>query len=711
MAEDRAFRDGDLGFAVGPALTRITLFGDFILRAPDGSIVPIANRRARAILAMISLDPDRPIARETLTKFLWPGRFEAQAKASLRQCLLELNKILEGCGCQILSVTRDRVGLVDTQVQTDLGDLEQALVVGDVELAKDMLHRIGTKPLLDQLPVSDGFDQWLIIERQKIASQLSDKIAETVAGLRRAGNRATAAKLEEAWASRKGPSNSVKTPASPIPPLQGRTRIAVLPFHSIGAGDGEGYFADGIVDEMITSLGRVPQLLVAGRTSSFHFQGSDLASPAIAEALGVAHLIEGSVQRQGEKVRIFVRLIDGMTGFESWGQRYDGTLDDIFALQETVAQAVTAALGENLGIAMQPPVVHGLTQSKRAYDLYLQGRALNARLFGDGVLTRAAELLEEAVALDPGFAEAWVLLGDVHQRMGIYLAGVDQTEASAKMADCVRKAMAIKPGLGLAHGLLALHQLTQNNFVGALDLAFQGYSIEPQNPAVAIRLGGLLLFCGLTRQGMRYVNEAVDQDPADGRNYMMRSAGALNLGNVNAAIADGQRCVDLGFPSMWLGVALAAAGDHDAAVDAYQQTRHLLTKSIPPPSGMTPMSPEMIDAYWLVAAKGVCSGRAEDRETYCRTLDFLHTTMVDKEHTAITMPAVFMGYADLLFKTLGTRITLGNTAGLMSMWADIDPIRQTRQHPEFIPFAQAIGLAAAWHKYGWPDLLPAPSNR
>ena len=406
-----------------------------------------------------------------------------------------------------------------------------------------------------------------------------------------------------------------------------------------------------------------------------------------------------------------MRLIDGGSGFELWGQRFDGTLDDVFALQENIAQAVTAAMGIALGIAMQQPLVHGLTHSKEAYDFYLQGKALNARLFGDGVLTRAAALLEEAVALDPNFAEAWLLLGDVHQRMGIYIVETDQTEASAIMAECVRKALAIKPNLGFAYGLLALHELTRNNIVGCLDLAFKGYEVEPNNPSVAVRLGGLLLFCGLTRQGMRYLDQAITQDPADGRNYMMRSAGNLNSGNIEAAIADGQRCVDLGFPSIWLGVAHAAAGNHELAIDCYQQTRLLLNNSIPPPKGIGPMSPEVMDAYWLVAAKGVCSGVPEDREIYCRTLDYLHATMTEKEHMAITSPAIFMGYADLLFKTIGARITLSNLGCLMSMWADVDPIRNIWQHPGFIPFAQCIGMVDAWNKYGWPDLLPMPTSR
>ncbi len=682
-----------------------TLFGPFQFNTPDGQEIAIPNRRARALLAMLCLARNEAINRDYLSKLLWPGRFEAHAKASLRQCLLDLGKLLAVCDRDILDITRGTVALRRGAIQTDLDAVEAALGEGDHAAASEQLVAIGAKPILDQMDFGDPFNHWRARQGSIAEKRLQDAVMAGLAALEQAGDSAAHARLLAASTAR----NAVARTLAPSAPSGGKTRIAVLPFHSVDTQDRHDYFADGMADELITMLGQVPQMLVAGRTSSFHFRGSDLASTAIAEALRVAHLIEGSVQRQGERVRIFVRLIDGETGFESWGHRYDGSLDDIFALQETVAQAVTAALAEKLGLVLDEPLVRGMTYSKVAYDLYLQGRALNARLFGDGVLTRAAALLEEAVALDPNFAEAWVLLGDVHQRMGIYLAGTSQS--SAMMADCVRKAMAIKPNLGMAYGLLSLHQFTQNNIVGALDMAFKGYEVEPNNPAVAVRLGTLLLFCGLTRKGMRYIDEAIDQDPVDGRHYMCRSAGQLNLGDVDAAIADAQRCVDLGFPSMWLGVAHAAAGNHELAVEHYQQTRLMINNSIPPPSGMAPMSPEVMDAYWLVAAKGVCSGRPEDRETYCRTLDYLHATMVEKEHLAITLPAVFMGYADLLFKTIGARITLQNLACLMSLWADVDPIRQIWQHPEFIPFAQRIGMAAAWDKYGWPDLLPVPSNQ
>lgn len=642
---------------------RATLASSFRLYQPDGREILISSRRARALLAILCLSGGEPVERDTIRKLLWPSRYPAQGQASLRQCLLNLGRLLAPLGPDILIITRSNLALRADAITVDLQEVT----------APD-------QPLLAELDLGEPFSQWVATRRLELArGSLPGEVSTIV---------------------------PVETIRSAEP-----RGVAILPFSTgPAAGDNE-YFADGMVDELITALNGVPGLQVAGRTSSFHYRSSALAPGQIAAQLGVSHLVEGSVQRQGEQVRIHVHLIDGASGFELWGNRFDGALDNIFDLQEAVARGVTEALSGALGMAFQPPVVGNLTHSKEAYDLYLQGRALNARLFGEGVLTRAAELLEQAVALDPGFAEAWVLLGDVHQRMGIYLAGTDQTEASAKMADCVRKAMTIKPNLGQAYGLLALHEFTRNNIVGSLDLAFEAIEVEFNNPAVAVRIGGLLLFCGLTRLGMQFLDRAIDQDPVDGRHYMVRSAGQLNLGNVDAAIADAQRCVDLGFPSIWLGVALTAAGEHERAVEAYQQTRYAIASSIPPPRGTEPMPPAMIDAYWDVAARGVCSGKPEDREAYCRTLDFLHLSMQDKEHQAITLPAVFMGYAEMLFKTIGTRITLQNLACLMSIWTRIEPMCRIWQHPEFIPFAQRIGMVEAWDKYGWPDLLPRPTNR
>ena len=487
-------------------------------------------------------------------------------------------------------------------------------------------------------------------------------------------------------------------------------RIAVLPFRSLSRTNDQGYFADGIVDELIMRLGQTPQIKVAGRASSFQFRDSDKMLTDIAKELRVTHLLEGSVQHQHAQVRLDIRLIDGETGFDTWSYRYDGTVDDIFVSRDEVAHDVTVGLSAALNISEPEPSKLKMTNNKAAYDLYLQGRALTNRMFGNGMLSKAIEFLEQALALDPNFAECWTALAEAYVHRVVYTPCYDRQAQSETMAECARRAIALDPAQGHAHAMLGLYKWIQNDAVGALDLAYEAYRLEPDNPDVAIRLGSFLLYCGRTSEALPFILSAIDQDPAHGRNYSMLCVAHLNLGNLEESIAAGQRNVDLGYPSMFLGIATAIAGDHDLAVQQYRQTRLLMNTVIFPPIGSAPLEPEALDAYWLMAAKGVCSGRDVDQATYCQLLEMLHATLHDSCDPSIVMPAIWMGNAQMVFKTLGHQITPANMICLMLIWADVDPIRQVWQHPDFLVFAKRIGLVAAWEKYGWPDLLPAPRD-
>jgi TolB-like protein/DNA-binding winged helix-turn-helix (wHTH) protein/Tfp pilus assembly protein PilF len=683
-----------------------SLFGDFQLTAADGSEILISNRRARALLAMLCLVRDESIDRDYLSKLLWPGRFEAHAKASLRQCLLDLGKLLSPHGSDILVVTRSRVGLNASAVQTDFEALENALMQGEYTVAAEQLASIGTKPLLDQMDFGDAFNSWLATHSLDAERRLHVAVMDGVAALEKDGDIAGHQKLLGAWTARDSSAKRSLVTDS----ISGKTRIAVLPFHSLDAQDGHDYFADGMVDELITTLGQVSQLMVAGRTSSFHFRDSDLPPASIAEALRVSHLVEGSVQRQGDRVRIHVHLIAGETGFELWSTRFDGTLGDVFALQENVGQAITAAIGSTLGIAMQPPKIQGMTQNKQAYDLFLQGRALCARRFGDGVLDTAVTLFEQALALDPDFAECWVALAEAHQLVAVYTQCLDRNAAAARMATCAQRAIALSPQLGYPYALLGVYELTRNNFAGALDYGYQAYRLDPNDPAVAMRLAYFLIFIGRTRDAAPYIKAAVDQDPVDGRKYSLLWGVQFCMGDLAAASESAQRMVDLGMMSIPLGVTSAALGKHDLAIEQYLLTQQAVNDIILPPVGIGIQTPEAMDAYWLMAAKAICGGKEEDRQIYHQVLEMLYAVLHDKSDLAISGPAVFTGNAELVFKTIGHSISPSNLMALVPFWADIEPIRQIWQHPEFIPFAQRIGMAAAWDKYGWPDLLPPPSN-
>ena len=679
------------------------LFGTFKLQNINGEEIVITNRRARAILAMLCLAPGESLDRELISKLLWPGRFPAQARASLRQCLLNLGKLLETSETDILDVSRTQLRLKPESIQTDLMRLEKALTEKGFMNASEQLLTIGSKPLLDQMQFGDAFEEYLGHQRRTIEQQLETTISETLSDLENSNNLEDHARLMAAW--------NLRTPkTSPARNKDETVRLAVLPFRSLSEPDDHGTLADGIVDELITTLGQVPQLRVAGRTSSFRFKNANSSVAEIANRLNVSHLLEGTVHRHHDQLRIGVSLIDGATGFEVWSDSFDGSMDDVFAAREDVTRAITNGLMTSLNLTAHDLRPRVLTDSREAYGLYLQGRALTLRAFGDGVLETAKSLLKQALEIDPNFAECWTALAEAHVYTCVYTPCLDKLAEAESMAECARRAIGLSPKQGHARAMLGLYKWTQNDVVGALDLAYEAYLLEPQNPAVTLRLGSFLLYCGRTEAALPYIEMAIDQDPVEGKGYAMLCTVYLNLERIDDAIAAGQRMMDLGQPSLHLAAATAASGNRDLAVEQYQKTRLLMNTVIFPPAGSTPMSPEAMDAYWKMAAEGIHSGSEEKRAQYCQVLDMLHATLPDHGDPTIVWPAVWMGYSSMVFRTLGTQITPPNMVGLMSLWADSEPIRQIRLHPEFMNFAERIGLVAAWKKYGWPDLLPGPET-
>ncbi len=677
------------------------LFGAFRLVAPDGTQIIIAGKRAQALLAILCVQPGIAVDREQCCQLLWPGKFTAHARASLRQTLLGLKQQLAPIHADFLHITRDRVTLNADALHSDLGDLEQALGQGAAIDASRLLLTIGGKPLLDQLDLGEPFRLWLDAQRAQVDQRLQRAVEEALADCQRREDDAAAKQLRDAW--------HLHGSTAALSGADRRIRIAVLPFEST-VDDHPTPLAQGLFDELIITLGRMPELLVAGRTSSMNARKLDRQLPKIARALHVSYLLEGAIQRDNGEVRIHVSLIDGHNGFERWGQSYQGSVSDIFGLQAEVAGSVSRELARVLHLEPAPPGPRKTSPGQAAMKLYLQGRALTMRAVGDGVLARAVDLLEQAVDIEPEFAAAWTALAEAYVYTTVYTPCLDRVAKSAKMAECALKAIELDPDQGHARAMLGIHRWTENDPTGALDLAHEAYRLEPDNPDVTLRLGAFLLYIGRTSEALPYLETAIEQDPVNGRNFGMLSVARLNLGDIDEAIKAGQRMTDLGLPSMWMAVATAAAGHHQLAVEQYRQTRFLMNTVIFPPAGTRPLTGAALNTYWKIAARGVCSGRKVHRAVYCRMLDYLHSTLPDPCDTSIVAPAIWMGYSKMVFQTLGKQITPANMYCLMSLWADIEPIRQTRLHPEFLPFAERIGLVAAWEKYGWPDLLPASGS-
>lgn len=675
----------------------ITLFGHFALYGPDDSEIVITIKRARTLLAILCIEPGHAYHRDTLAGLLWDGRYRAQARASLRQTLLGLKKQLMPLHTDVFEVSRETVAVKPQAVRTDLLQLEDRLARGSG--ASELMLAIGGSPLLDGVKFGNRFEQWRRTCRAEVEQRLTCAIERALADCLQRGAHDEHARLGEAWQLRNPANTSVR--ADP------RIRIAVTPFT---APDGPSHVSLGLSDELMTTLAQIPQLRVAGRVSSMLVGQFEQSLPALARTLRVAYLVQGTVQQQGDQVRVHISLVDGHTGYQSWAQSYRGKVGDVFELQEDIAYAVCRELAVVLKLPVQVPSQRRTTQNKAAYELYLQGRALTTRAIGDGLLPKAVELLQASLAMDPSFAACWTALAEAHVYTAVFTPCLDRLAKSRQMAECAMKAIELDPRQGHARAMLGIHKWTLNDPVGALDLAFEAYRLEPDNADVTLRLGSFLLYVGRTREAMPYIEKAIDQDPINGKNYAMLTTAHLNLGNLEAAIAAGQSMADMGMPSMWQAIATRTTGDHAAAFEQYYRSRLLMNSVILPPAGAQPQSDKERDAYWRLAAEAVCSGCPEARLKYGALLDNLHATLSDPGDVTIVLPAIWMGYPEIVFKTLGQQITPSSMYSLMSLWSDVEPIRQVRLHPDFMAFAERIGLTAAWEKYGWPDLLERPES-
>lgn len=675
-----------------PAL-RASLFGAFRLRAEGGEL-PIPSRRARALLAALSLCPGEPVERDDLSRMLWPGRFQPQARASLRQALLGVDRILTPVAGKVLVSSHGRITIDPARFGSDLAELKEALAQGRVSEACGLLADIGDRPLVEPMNLGAPFEHWLGTRRALAESRLRQAVERALAALQ---DPAASAQLADAWQACARPSGT---------PDSGAVRVAVLPFTQRDEVGGEFFLADGVVEELTFKLGRTAGLALVGRTSVASVVARGATLPAMAVTLGASHLIEGEAHRFSDGVRVGLRLIEGRSGTEVWADRFDGTVADALGSRQRIGDHFVSGLCAALGIEAPPAPVRRMTANREAYTLYLQGRALTMRTIGDAVIAKAIDRLEQALRIDPDFAECWAALAEAHLYSATFTPTLDRPERAARMADCARRAIELDPSQGHARATLAVYEFTRHNAVEALDLALEARRLAPNDGEVAIRLGQFLLFLGRPRAALPHIEAAIDRDPVHGRNYATLCCAHLCLGDFDRAISAGKSMADLGFPAGPLAIAYAANGEHARATELYYSFRTLLGTMFMPPPGMPPLDDAARDAYFMFAAKGVCSGDPEARAAYCSMLDGLHQVMADPYDISIAYPAVYMGHAELVMKIYREQPNLSNLFGLMSLWSDSDPVRRTVEHPDFMGFAEEIGFVAAWERHGWPERMP-----
>ena len=316
---------------------------------------------------------------------------------------------------------------------------------------------------------------------------------------------------------------------SAAPPGYAANSIAVLPFADMSEKHDQEYLADGIAEELLDLLAKTPGLRVTARTSSFSFKGKPATIPEIARSLHVGHILEGSVRRAGDRLRVTTQLIRSDTGEQAWSETYDRELKDVFAVQDEVSAAVVTALKLQLVPASTAPGAR--TRNPRAYDQYLLGRHL--LLLGSEASTEEARAaLEEAIRLAPTFAPAYGQLGfALTNLVGFAPPGATPAEAAAS----INQALALDPSNPDALWSLTRLRLITLDFPGALAAGTQAHRLAPDSSRSLSVYADALRAYGRLREAVSVYRQAMTLDPLDRVSFSHAGHALLGMGDLAGA--------------------------------------------------------------------------------------------------------------------------------------------------------------------------------
>lgn len=300
-----------------------------------------------------------------------------------------------------------------------------------------------------------------------------------------------------------------RTPASVVPSPAAAPSIAVLPFADLSEEQDQQYFAEGLAEEILNLLAQLPELRVIARTSSFAFRDRNADARAIGTTLGVTYLLEGSVRRSADRVRVTAQLIDASDGSHLWSRAYDREMGDLLELQETIARAIARTLEIRLTDAAPGAAVRAVNPT--AHDLYLHGRFLWSRRSA-GDLARAQDHLQRAVEIDPGHGPAWALLSGV-AFVRIWEDGLDPQAALAIMAGAIERALVLVPNGGEVHARAAQYYFQTGDFERSRRHWERALALEPDNPLVLGFSAGVAGERGDTAIAVEFQRRAVQRDP------------------------------------------------------------------------------------------------------------------------------------------------------------------------------------------------------
>jgi len=574
---------------------KLTLLGGFEARLPSGAVADLPGQKDRALLAFLAIAPGDTHPRERLAGLLWSERGDRQARDSLKQALMRLRRGLDAAEGGALRADRQSIALDRSAVSVDALTFERLIrdgTIGSLTEATSLYRG----DLLEGVAVHDpAFEDWLLVERQRLRQlferALANLMSQTLAAGDREGAAAAARRLllqdplnEAAYRTlmqihadesqtaqalklydslwdrlhrelgvrpepatvalhdqirRRRPSASIDGQPrgdGAAAPITVKPAIAVLPFLNLSDDPDQQYFCDGLTEDIITELARFRTLFVIARNSSFRYRGGEIDVTRAGRELGVRYLVQGSIRRIGDRLRISAQLIDATTGNHLWAEHYDRNTLDVPAVQDDVVRVIATTLGYRAEAASRERALRLSPEALSVHDHVLRSEALLLR-FVKGDNAEARRLAETATELDPKNALAYVQLGWAH--FMDYVSGwvedgagaLDAAFAAAQRAvlldetDCrarwllgnlhtyrreydeagahLRKAIALNPNDIEARGLYAFY-LTA---IGEIDGALEQFDIAARyNP---FEFNWVTWYRGITLFTARRYDEAI----------------------------------------------------------------------------------------------------------------------------------------------------------------------------------------------------------
>ena len=566
----------------------IEILGSFEVRNAAGEPVELRSKKCQALLAYLALTPGKPHGREQLATLLWGEMPEDRARQNLRQCISSLKKALgpakdllatEGEGVVLaVSVTVDAIAFLRLASQQTVTAWAQANVL----YRGDFLSGFSLN--------EEAFETWLEVERRRfsrMAGELFMRLGQARADagdvegaeaafnrrldldpcteeahraliqlyasggrrsealrqyeycrevLSREFNTTPAPETTKAYQSARGGSSSTKPDASfqPTLPLPAKPSIAVLPFENFSGDPEQRYFSDGIAEDIIVALSKFESLMVISRASTFTFRQRIVDPRKVAIALGVHYILQGSVRRAAETVRVSAQLIDAASSANVWAHAYDRSMQEIFSVQDELVQMIVATLVGRVERHSAERARKKPTANLEAYDYLLKGKYYH-HLYSDEDNQRAEKCLARAIELDSDFALAYAWMGCVLGQSNTFRP---DSSVFDRAYTFVSRARDLSDDDSECHRILAAYYLMRRRFEDAQRHQQRALTLNPNDDRIVAQMGEVLTYLGNAEEAIDWLERAMRLNPYHADNYWYDYGRALfDAGKVDRAYA------------------------------------------------------------------------------------------------------------------------------------------------------------------------------